>query len=270
MTDRFVHLLTLLTVTSLAGIATAAEPNTQWVTNYQAGRFRIHCDFKLPPDEPLKDDLAALSKEVGAMLGLPPNDNPIHVVLFSSAKEYGRYIRNYFPSVPERRALFIQHRGPGMLFAHWHPDVRTDIRHEVVHGLLNAQTKPLPLWLDEGLAEYFEVETPERLAMNPHLATTCAELKRNVIPSLEQLESLKSIEEFGSNQYRDSWAWVHFLLHRNPQTRKLLVDYLAQHRQDAAVEPLTRRIAIEVPEWPSDFEAHFTALAASKVARRAN
>ena len=244
----------------------SAEPTTQWVTQRQIGRFHVCSDFELPLDEPLLGELGDIEGQVTRLLAIPnlaiPNEEqPIHVVLFASSKEYSRYIKNYFPMVPERRALFIQHRGTSMLFAHWHADVRTDIRHEVVHGLLNDRSSPLPLWLDEGLAEYFEVAEASRMLGNPHLARVIEGLNRDYVPSLSALEQLESIEQLGTNQYSDSWAWVQFLLHRKPTTRQHLVQQLAMHRRKEVTLPLSRIVAIELPNWRLEFAEHFRSLA---------
>ncbi len=237
------------------------QSTTEWTTQLQAGRFQIHADFDLAGDQFLLAELSGMSASVSEMLKLPEADRPIHVVLFSNAKEYARYIKNYFPTVPERRALFIQGRGPGMLFAHWHAEIHTDIRHEVVHGLLNDQAHPLPLWLDEGLAEYFEVAEKDRLAGNPHLHALRGELDSGYVPALEDLEAVSDIEQLGSVQYRDSWAWVHFMLHRSPQTRRQLVQQLADLRTATPTVPLSRLVAIEIPNWRDEFKTHFRALA---------
>lgn len=241
--------------------AEPAAPTTSWVTQRQVGRFHVFSDFEMSRDEPLLSELGEIEGQVTRLLAIPTEEQPIHVVLFASSREYSRYIKNYFPMVPERRALFIQHRGPGMLFAHWHADVRTDIRHEVVHGLLNDRSSPLPLWLDEGLAEYFEVPESSRMSGNPHLAQVIEGLDRDYVPSLSVLEQLKSIDQLGTNQYRDSWAWVHFLLHRKPQTRQHLVQQLAMHRKQEDALPLSRIVAIELPNWRTEFAEHFCLLA---------
>ena len=246
----------------------STEPTTQWVTQRQVGRFHIHSDFELSSNEPLLSELGNIAGEVSRLLAIPTADQPIHVVLFASSKEYSRYIKNYFPTVPDRRALFIQHRGLGMLFAHWHSDVRTDIRHEVVHGLLNDQSSPLPLWFDEGLAEYFEVPEALRMSGNPHLAQVIEGLDRDYVPSLSDLEQLGSIEQLGTNQYRDSWAWAHFLLHRKPQTRQHLVQQLAMHRKNQETLPLSRIIAIELPNWRAEFAEHFRSLNNSAIVNK--
>ena len=45
--------------------------------------------------------------------------------------------------------------------------VRTDLRHELTHALLHGVLQDVPLWLDEGLAVYFELP-PANEGVNPH------------------------------------------------------------------------------------------------------
>ena len=69
----------------------------------------------------------------------------------------GEYLTRNFPSVPSRRAFFLETDTRLAVYAHWSDRVAEDLRHEVAHGYLHSVVPGLPLWLDEGLAEYFEV-----------------------------------------------------------------------------------------------------------------
>ena len=68
--------------------------------------------------------------------------------------------------------------------------LRTDLRHELTHALLHSVLKDVPLWLDEGLAGYFELP-PENDGVNPqHLEL----LRRGPFqPDLARLESLEQV-----------------------------------------------------------------------------
>ena len=48
------------------------------------------------------------------------------------------------------------------VYAYRHPELPIDLRHECTHALLHANLPMVPLWLDEGLAEYFEMPEAER------------------------------------------------------------------------------------------------------------
>src|SRR5438876_73243 len=69
-----------------------------------------------------------------------------------------------------------------------------------------------PLWLDEGLAEYFEGPEGSQ-GLNPeHIARLPDDLKSGWRPDLARLESLATVREMAPRDYREAWAWVHYLL----------------------------------------------------------
>src|SRR5947199_3220316 len=81
-------------------------------------------------------------------------------------------MRTRYPDLPKRRAFFVaQPRTVGgtddlLVYTFWGDRVRQDLRHELTHALLHCVLKDVPLWLDEGLAEYFEVP-PGTDGVNP-------------------------------------------------------------------------------------------------------
>jgi hypothetical protein len=243
------------------GIGQAAAPANKWPFEVTAGLFRIHADFEISAKEQLVTELERLSADVAKLLEMALPQTMMHVVIFSSAEEYRRYMAHYYPTLPERRALFIQQRGTGMLFAHRHADLATDLRHETVHAILNDKSDPLPLWMDEGLAEYFEVAAAERWSGHSHLLAIHALSGKAPWTDLEVLEALEAISVMNAEHYRDAWAWIHFLLHRRQSTRRILVAQLHSLRAGRAVMPLSRVIAEQIPGWRQEFTDHFQRIA---------
>ncbi|QDV22464.1 hypothetical protein Q31a_07490 [Aureliella helgolandensis] len=246
----------------MLNLAAAAEGDDNrarnWPVELRVGQFKIHADFELTEREGLAAELQHLTADVSGLLSIELSQAPVHVVLFATAAEYRRYMENYFPSLPTRRALFVQDRGPGMLFTYWHPQVATDLRHEVTHALVNAHASSLPLWFDEGLAEYFEVERDRRFQGNPYLPQILERSKAGYVPALEQLESVDDIARFDNSQYRDSWSWVHFMLHRSPQTRQLLTRYLTTQRSGESQLSLSRQLRQFMADPEREYSEHFT------------
>ncbi|MEZ6134299.1 MAG: hypothetical protein R3C53_05240 [Pirellulaceae bacterium] len=237
----------------------ALEPG-QWAVEWKLNQFQIHSDFKLDSPQMLMDELKAITRDIELLLGEPPSDAPVHIVLFGSVQEYSRYMKTYFPNLPQRRALFIQDRGPGMLFTHWHEEVTVDLRHEVTHALLNNSSHHLPLWLDEGLAEYYEVAASQRFEGNIHLQDILQRSQQGYVPSLKQLEDMHEQVTFGDSHYRDSWSWIHFLLHRNAETRALLVRYIQDYRSGTRPLPLSRQLVKSFPDLNREYQQHFASL----------
>src|SRR5262249_12804078 len=124
----------------------------------RSDQLLIVSDIRLPGDHPLIQDLKSLRRQVSEELELPLGSKPVMVYLFSNELEYTQYLRATFPGYPPRRAYFIQTPGKELaVYTWWGDRIQEDLRHEFTHGLLHAGLEAVPLWLDEGLAEYFEV-----------------------------------------------------------------------------------------------------------------
>ncbi len=118
-----------------------------------------------------------------------------------------------------------------------------DLRHEVTHGYLHSMVSNLPLWLDEGLAEYSEVPRGRHGLNAEHLVKIGEEIRMNRwAPDLVRLESLDPAGDLTQAQYAESWAWVHFLLETRPERAAALCEYLAELRGKAAAEPLSAKL----------------------------
>ena len=201
-------------------------------------------DFELSADDPLVRELRAERGEICRTLGLPCSDEPIEVYLFRDAEVYGKFLSRHFPQVPTRRAFFLETDKSLAVYAHFSDRVAEDLRHEVAHGYLHAVVPAVPLWLDEGLAEYFEVPRGHGGLNRPHVQLLSD--MQNLDgwrPNLKKLEQLSAAAQMKQPDYAESWAWVYFLLHSSPETREQLTAYLTDVRSSDKVEPLSMRLA---------------------------
>jgi hypothetical protein len=144
------------------------------------------------------------------------------------------------------------------------------LRHEVAHGYLHAVAPGLPLWLDEGLAEYFEVPRGNGGLNRPHL-DLLADMTEHEgwRPDLARLEQLKNAAAMDQLDYAESWAWVYFLLNSDTPTRELLTNYLADLRAHGNAEPLSTRLA-EYRSKPDEQLAHYLAKVGKQSTRSAS
>ncbi len=186
----------------------------------------IFSDSPLPRNHRLLQELRTLRTVVSTKLGLPISDEPIHVYLFPKAGRFEAFMRARHPDLPLRRAFFVETDTRLSVYAYWGDRVAEDLRHEVVHGYLHAVVPHLPLWLDEGLAEYFEVPRGLSGLNRPHVDQIAGEPEGNWRANLKRLEQLPSASELTQVEYAESWAWVHYLLESTPQNQQLLRDYL--------------------------------------------
>jgi hypothetical protein len=208
-----------------------------------AQQLVFHTDFQLSNDHRLVRELLAERDDVATTLGLPPSEEEIHVHLFRDADAYRNFLAQHYPGAPARRAIFIETDTQLNVCAHWSDVVAEDLRHEVAHGYLHASVPAIPLWLDEGLAEYFEVPRGHNGLNRPHLNLLADLAEHNGWrPNIERLEKLTSTNDMQQSDYAEAWAWAYFLLKSTAERRKLLVDYLAELRDEGAIGPLSARL----------------------------
>ena len=120
---------------------------------------------------------------------------------------------------------------------------REDLRHELTHALLHSVLKGVPLWLDEGLAEYFEVP-PENQGINfGHLDQIRRGEHGLFNPDLGRLEQISQVQHMSPAEYRESWAWVHLMLRGRPEGKVVLLKYLQQLRATENPGPLAPALA---------------------------
>ena len=209
----------------------------------------IHSDDDVPGGHRLLEDLRVLRGDVLQTLALPASDEPIHVYVFDSERSFDEFMRRSFPNFPSRRAFFVKNDTKLAIFAYWGDRVAEDLRHETTHGYLHSVVPGIPLWLDEGLAEYFEVP---RLAggLNVPHAQLCLSLllTQGGRPNMARLETLTSVGDMKQEDYAESWAWVRWMLNGEPELRPVLQQFLASLRAQAVFVPLSAVVRSRKPE----------------------
>lgn len=230
---------------------------TGWPDERVAGDFHCHADFELERFKPLLEQLARLQKDITRELRVPAASEPIHLFLFERKSTYEDYLGLHFQGVPFRRALFIKERGPGMVFAYLNSEFETDVRHESTHAILHTAFPVVPLWLDEGLAEYFEMPASDRAHHHPHLSKVTWSARFGSTPSLQELEQIGSLSNMGATQYRHAWAWVHFMLHGPAEAHAELVSYLTAIQSLSPPGVLSERLHSRIPDLDARFREHF-------------
>src|SRR5690606_16724507 len=80
----------------------------QWVDQRQVGPFVCVADFSLAGYEPMLAELPALEAELRRVLNVGPCRQTVTLYLLSSRKAHQQLLKERFPDVPYRRALFVQ------------------------------------------------------------------------------------------------------------------------------------------------------------------
>ena len=227
----------------------------------RAPNLLLVSDFKLPKDDPVVVDLIDLREQVIETLDLPKPRQDVVVYVFSNEDAYRRYLDSIHPDLPPRRAYFVGTKKELAVYTYWGDRIQEDLRHEFTHGILHASLSHVPLWLDEGLAEYFEVPGPAPGVMNgDYPYQLAAAIANGWKPDIERLEQLEEFTAMRRIDYQESWAWVHYLMHASPDTRQTLLEYLADLEDSTHPTPLAERVAAVQPAFPSRFLGYVASL----------
>ncbi|MBX3397256.1 MAG: hypothetical protein KF873_00830 [Gemmataceae bacterium] len=221
--------------------AAAKRPAKHWL---RVGQSVFYADVPLDQHDPLFQELGELPEQIQTELQLPPGDTLVQVFLFETQEKYDAFLKARYPKFPNRRAYFVAEPRTGggddlLVFTWMSENLRTDLRHELTHATLHGVLKGVPLWLDEGLAGYFELP-PQHHGVNvAHLEV----LRRGPFqPDLARLEKFGQVSQMEKPEYREAWAWVHLMLRGDAPARAALLDYVQQLRSTATPGPLLPKL----------------------------
>jgi hypothetical protein len=239
--------------------------------SFRLAPYIFSADFEIKRSQPLFKELSQLGDQVYRTLRLTPGEATIQVFLFQDRNRYDQFMHAHYPALPGRRAFFVAiQRSMGgeedlFVFTFWNERIVQDLRHELTHALLHSVIKNVPLWLDEGLAENFELPAEHRTINAEHVTNLAREMSTRP-PDLPRLEALVDVDRMGRPEYREAWAWVHLMLHTRPEAKKVLLSYLQDLRRTRTPGPLAPRLAAVFPSLDQVFREHVAQMEASKAA----
>lgn len=219
--------------------------------------LRIRSEVRLAEIGRIRAELAQLQQELARRLPLDYHPERIEVFIFGNWWRYHNYLRQRYPEAASRRAFFVRHAQRNYVYACAGNSLVTDLRHETTHALLHSALPMVPLWLDEGLAEYFEVPPDRRDRDQAHASPVRLAARVGYVPPLEPLESRRGLDELSAADYRHAWAWAHFLLEGPPPARDELQQFLREIAAHAPPGTLSRRLKQRLKDPRAAFREHF-------------
>lgn len=265
LTDRAGTALACLVLCVLCGVVsgcrlapkstfTMERPNRH---SFATEHFVVYSDDEISADDPLLGELQRLRASIMESLQLPAQRDVVKVYLFGDESSYRWYMQSTWRDLPPRRAYFVGSSRDLCVYSFRSPHVEEDLRHEFTHGLLHACLHTVPLWLDEGLAEYFEAApgTAEMVSAANLRELTQAQ-SEGWSPNLYRLELISDFRDLSQRDYAECWAWVHFLLNSTQESRGVLLAYLESLRAQKVPGRLLERLEAEVPSYAGDLTAH--------------
>ncbi len=242
----------------------------QWLGEYTYGPFYIYTNVEIDTITKTLKEVAALDKELAARLNLPGAKKRVYLYVYADVDSYTAGLNKHFPGAPSRRALFVMENDkPSKVFTYVHEEFADDLRHEGTHALLHSRVGRIPIWLDEGLAEYFEVASADRQKKAPYYAQIKRTVSYNLInpvPDLKKLEGISEMIKFYERNYRDSWAWMNFMLN-DKQRQQVVADYLKLCLQTPDEDKLNNQfpsfldlLVKRFPDYKTDYKAYWKSL----------
>jgi len=208
--------------------------------------------------ERLMFEMASLETELERQLQIFPTGKKrrVEVSMFATRQSYTEFVSQKFPELTDRNALFLDEGNAGRVVLYCHEGTLEDLRHECTHAFLHSRLRSIPLWLDEGLAEYFEIPAAERIAGNRYLTELARLIDDGWEPDLERLEKIQRMVEFTGDNYRESWAWTHFLFHGPENAQKLFRESLIESQSGAPACRLSEQLKHQFPDLKTELVTH--------------
>ena len=243
--------------------------------SFRVSQFVFLSDVEMRSDQPLFKDLGVLREQVYRDLRLPPSNTEVFVCLFEDQRPLRKIHAEQSIPICHQAACVLQiaHNRGGLggsedllVYTYWGDRIQQDLRHELTHALLHSVLKDVPIWLDEGLAEYFEVPANWNGANAKHLEQL---RQAGVRFDLDRLEKLKEVNQMSPAEYRESWAWVHLMLRSTPQAKQALLSYLQELRTNPDPGPLRPRLAPAFQSLDRSLQTHLAEPRRRKPSRNA-
>lgn len=235
----------------------SASRHSLWPIHFTRDQFAVYSTVSMLTLEPHLEALRTLPTELAETLKIQIAATPIHIVVLSDRASLDLYAKKVLPNAPSRQALYIRHRGPGLVLTYFHKNWIQDVRHECTHALLDASGLTLPIWQDEGLAEYFETSSGQLIHHASHLKSVQQQIRFGQIVDLQTIETTEMQQGLDGKGYRDAWSIIAFLLNASTETRAKYQQYLQEQQSKQAARLLSHRIREANIHWRSQFATFF-------------
>lgn len=194
---------------------------------------------KLPPfaSDRIKRDVSQIYKILTNNIGVS-KVNPIrlNLKLFDSKNQFNAYKRKVAPGLGTAGGFYISRINEATVYTGKNDQRMYDVtRHEATHAIVDAAFGNMPIWLNEGLSEYFELLSFKngmtRLIKpsNKHLSL----LSRTNLPDLKHYFNIGNQQWYSESSkdknYALGWSLVYFMMSSKQDKRFLayLLDHLA-------------------------------------------
>ena len=245
--------LIVIAVISLAALARPADALPQQRDSWIALRTASFTIFSNAGErttrafgadlERLRDALDQISP--GLALSSPV---PTYVFVFRDTVSFRPYQKNYKGEPLDAGGYFLSSPLASYLVVSADPagNPQPVLYHEFIHHMMRNNSANLPLWLHEGIAEYYSTfkVSPDEVQIGLPVPEHLAWIRRhNLVPLTTLFAADESSPEYNESSrrggfYAESWALVHYLISGNPDRRRHALEYLRLARAGASPDRL--------------------------------
>jgi hypothetical protein len=237
-----------------------AGPRPDLLVNTQASELQITArGLELPPW--LIPHLTTATDVMrDAWLQMVPMDTPpqtpVELVFVADRFEFESMRRQLAPQLADVSGFYSSHTGQVVVLydARILESVRRTAIHEISHLLTDAYLGPAPVWLAEGLAEYYEPMyiANSGAALGPNRRHAGVLFSAEILPLLDflQLSPQQWRGESARQHYATAWSFVFFLMDSGAGQKAL------QQALSIASENICKPLRIEslLGGYPGGFE----------------
>lgn len=250
---RPLRLLALLvTLTATIAQAVPLPPDKEKWAALQAGEFLIYSNASERETREIAANLLRMREALGKVTRLNVRSpRPTYVFVFRNERSFAPYRDAIFGRknasvsggfLPGRLANFI------VMDAMTRAGADRVIYHELTHYFIRNTTAGVPLWLDEGLAEYYSTfsVSGEKVSIGRPVHEHVQWLRAQpLIPLAQHFAVGHGSPEYSETTrkgsfYAQSWALVHYLLGGDGTRRQQLAKFLAELRAGKSNEDAFR------------------------------
>ncbi|HYC91180.1 MAG TPA: DUF1570 domain-containing protein [Thermoanaerobaculia bacterium] len=258
-TLRSLALLLLLATNTRAAVP--PPPESEPWTALTAGEFRIYSNASAHATQGIATNLLRMREALGKVTTLAVRtDKPTYVLIFRSEASFAPYRDAMFHGndAPVSGA-FLSGRAANFITINAAAEggVTRLVYHELAHHFMRNTIPGLPLWLDEGLAEYhstFSVRGHEvRIGvMIPEHVRALRSRRQPLIPLERHFAVDQQSPEYTDPRpqrrfYAQSWALVHYFYSGGPERRARLEAFLEAIRSGRSAAEATPLLGSDYP-----------------------
>jgi tetratricopeptide (TPR) repeat protein len=234
---RFVLILSLVSVSAFAALPFPSEKD-RWMT-VAAGEFRIYSNASERQTKDIATNLLRMREAIGKITRLNVHAPlPTYVFVFKNERSFAPYRDALFQRKNASiSGAFLSGRNANFIVMDGGAGVGSEhvIYHELTHYFVRNTTPGLPLWLSEGLAEYYSSFSVngDKINIGKPLVEHVQWLRvHSLLPLAQHFAVNQHSPEYseGTRQgsfYAQSWALAHYFL-TDDVRRKQLAQFLAK------------------------------------------